>query len=79
MVEALDHITPGIANEDTLFYGVESKLYSARPIIKNNLEVKNIKGLYVAGDGAGITRSLAQAGASGVYIARDIANKKKQN
>lgn len=77
MIEALDHITLGIANEGTLLYGLESKLYSSRPIIENNLEVKNIKGLYVAGDGAGLTRSLAQAGASGVHIARDIISKLK--
>ena len=43
---------------------------------KNLLEVKQIKGLYVGGDGAGLTRGLAQAGACGVYIARNILNKK---
>ncbi|HKL72801.1 MAG TPA: FAD-dependent oxidoreductase [Candidatus Onthovivens sp.] len=72
MIEALDHITPGIANEHTLFYGVESKFYSARPVVEKTLELKDVKGLYVAGDGAGLTRGLAQAGASGVYIARNI-------
>ncbi len=71
MIEALDHITPGIANEHTLFYGVEAKFYSARPFINSNFET-NISGLYVGGDGAGLTRGLAQAGANGVYIARDI-------
>ncbi|HKL60964.1 MAG TPA: NAD(P)/FAD-dependent oxidoreductase [Acholeplasma sp.] len=73
MVEALDHITPGIASEHTLFYGVETKFYSARPEISNQFETK-IGGLFVAGDGAGITRGLAQAGANGVYIARHIIN-----
>ncbi|MCF0117521.1 MAG: FAD-dependent oxidoreductase, partial [Bacilli bacterium] len=72
MIEALDHITPGIANEHTLLYGVEAKFYSSRPVVDNKLEVKNIKNLYVGGDGAGITRGLAQASASGVYIARNI-------
>lgn len=74
MMEALNHITPGIASEHTLFYGVETKFYSARPDVNNNFETK-IKGLYMAGDGAGITRGLAQAGANGVYIARHILNK----
>lgn len=72
MIEALDHITPGIANEHTLLYGVEAKFYSSRPNVNNKLEIDNIKGLYVGGDGAGLTRGLAQAGASGVYVARNI-------
>jgi len=71
MVEALNHVTPGIASEHTLFYGVETKFYSARPEVDKNFETR-IKGLYMAGDGAGITRGLAQAGANGVYIARHI-------
>lgn len=74
MMEALDHVTPGIANEHTLLYGVETKFYSARPETNSNFETK-IKGLYVAGDGAGLTRGLAQAGANGVWVARHILNK----
>lgn len=72
MIEALDHVTPGIANEHTLLYGVEAKFYSSRPVVNRNLEIRGVKGLYVGGDGAGLTRGLAQAGASGVYVARDI-------
>ena len=71
MVEALDHVTPGIASDHTLFYGVEAKFYSARPEVNNKFETK-ISGLYVAGDGAGLTRGLAQAEANGVGVARDI-------
>ena len=74
MIEALDHVTPGIASEHTLFYGVEAKFYSARPEVDSNFETK-VKGLYVAGDGAGLTRGLAQAEANGVWIARDIVKK----
>lgn len=74
MIEALDHVTPGIASEHTLFYGVEAKFYSARPEVSKEFETK-VSGLYVGGDGAGITRGLAQAGASGIWIARDIAKK----
>ena len=73
MIEALNKVTPGIANDDTLLYGVEAKFYSAHPDINNKLMVKGIKNLYVGGDGAGITRGLAQAAACGVYIARNIA------
>ena len=72
MIEALDKVTPGIANDDTLLYGVEAKFYSARPEVNNDLMVKKIKNLYVAGDGAGITRGLSQASACGIYIARNI-------
>jgi len=78
MIKVLDHITPGIAMDHTLLYGVESKYYSAHPDIDNKLEVNNIKNLYVGGDGAGLTRGLAQAGACGVYIARNIIDKEKK-
>ena len=54
---------------------MEAKYYSAHPQINNNLEVTEIENLYVGGDGAGLTRGLAQAGASGILIARDIAKK----
>lgn len=74
MVEALDYITPGIASDHTLFYGVEAKFYSDRPVVNSNFET-SIHNLYVGGDGAGITRGLAQAGANGVKIARAIIEK----
>ena len=74
MTEALDHVTPGIASEHTLFYGVEAKFYSARPEIDNKFETK-VKGLFVGGDGAGVTRGLAQAGASGVLVAGHILDR----
>lgn len=74
MTQALDHVTPGIASEHTLFYGVEAKFYSARPEVDGRFET-NIKGLFVGGDGAGITRGLAQAGASGVWVAREIISR----
>lgn len=69
MIEALDHVTPGIANDHTLLYGVEAKFYSARPRIRDGFE-SEIDNLYVAGDGAGLTRGLAQAGANGILVAR---------
>ncbi len=74
MIEKLDKIAPGTANNDTLLYGVEVKYYSARPkVLSSYLETK-LKNLYAIGDGAGITRGLAQAGASGVLAARGILN-----
>ena len=76
MIEALDHVTPGIANEHTLLYGVEAKFYSARPKVREGFE-SEIDGLYVGGDGAGLTRGLAQAGANGILIARDIMKRIK--
>ena len=71
MTHALDKVTPGFASEHTLFYGVEAKFYSARPDLAGDLQTA-ISGLYCAGDGAGITRGLAQAGAAGVHVARAI-------
>ena len=71
MIEALDNVTPGIANEHTLLYGVEAKFYSARPKVGEGFE-SEIADLYVAGDGAGLTRGLAQAGANGILVARHI-------
>jgi Uncharacterized FAD-dependent dehydrogenases len=74
MIEALDKVTPGIATEHTLLYGVEAKFYSARPVVNDHFMTR-IDGLYVGGDGAGITRGLAQAGANGVWVARDMIEK----
>ncbi|MCD8175246.1 MAG: NAD(P)/FAD-dependent oxidoreductase [Phascolarctobacterium sp.] len=74
MVYALDKIAPGVANADTLLYGVEVKFYSARPELDGNLETK-IRGMFAAGDGVGITRGLAQASASGVHAARAIGRR----
>lgn len=76
MVEALDYITPGIASDHTLFYGVEAKFYSDRPVVNHHFETA-IHNLYVGGDGAGITRGLAQAGANGIKIARSIIEREE--
>ena len=71
MIYALDKVAPGMANADTLLYGVEVKFYSARLELDDKLETK-IPNLFAVGDGAGITRGLSQASASGVYVARQI-------
>ena len=73
MIEALNYVSPGIASDHTLFYGVEAKFYSDCPVVSNKFET-SINNLYVGGDGAGITRGLAQAGANGVKIARTIVD-----
>ncbi|MBQ4283894.1 MAG: FAD-dependent oxidoreductase [Lachnospira sp.] len=72
MIHALDRIAPGTANDDTLLYGVEVKFYNMEVDLDENLETKH-KGLYVIGDGSGVTHSLSHASASGVYVARKIA------
>lgn len=76
MIYALDKIAPGTANEDTLLYGVEVKFYNSRVQVDNNLET-SVKGLYVLGDGSGVTHSLSQASASGVYVGRLLTEKHK--
>ncbi len=72
MIYALDKVAPGTANDDTLLYGVEVKFYNMEVDIDENLESCH-KGLYIIGDGSGITHSLSHASASGVHVARRIA------
>jgi uncharacterized protein len=70
-LHALDKVSPGTANRDTLLYGVECKYYSARPE-SNDFELAGCKDIYAIGDGAGFTRSLSQASANGLYVADKI-------
>ncbi|MBR5429403.1 MAG: NAD(P)-binding protein [Firmicutes bacterium] len=72
MIYALDKIAPGTANEDTLLYGVEVKFYNSRVQVDGRL-MTAIPRLYAVGDGSGVTHSLSQAAASGVYVARQLA------
>lgn len=74
MIYALDKIAPGTANEDTLLYGVEVKFYNSKVEVDENLQTK-VPGLYALGDGSGVTHSLSQASASGVYVARILTDK----
>ncbi len=74
MIYALDKIAPGTANDDTLLYGVEVKFYNMEVKVDENLESK-YKGLYIIGDGSGVTHSLSHASASGVHVARKITQK----
>ena len=71
MIYALDKVAPGTANDDTLLYGVEVKFYNMEVDVSNKLESCH-KGLYIIGDGSGITHSLSHASASGVFVARNI-------
>ena len=73
MIHALDKIAPGTANDDTLLYGVEVKFYNMQVEVDNNLMTKH-DGLFIIGDGSGITHSLSHASASGVYVARYITD-----
>ena len=72
MIYALDRIAPGTANDDTLLYGVEVKFYNMEVQVDEKLESR-YPGLYIIGDGSGITHSLSHASASGVFVARQIA------
>ncbi|NLN97204.1 MAG: FAD-binding protein [Eubacteriaceae bacterium] len=74
MIQALDQVSPGLASEETLLYGVEVKFYSNKVLIDDRFET-NIQNLYVLGDGAGITRGLMQASANGVYVAHCLLEK----
>ena len=74
MIYALDKIAPGTANEDTLLYGVEVKFYNSRVAVDDKL-MTSVENLYAVGDGSGVTHSLSQASASGVFVARHLAEK----
>jgi len=74
MLEALDELVPGVNHRETLLYGVEVKFYSARLELTDELETK-IENLYAVGDGAGVTRGLVQASASGVIAARSAVKR----
>jgi len=71
MIQALDKLAPGVASRHTLLYGVEVKFYSCRPHLSPSLETE-VRNLFAAGDGAGVSRGLIQASASGVVAAREI-------
>ena len=74
MIYALDKVAPGTANDDTLLYGVEVKFYNMEVEVDEKLQSR-YPGLYIIGDGSGITHSLSHASASGIHVARDIAGK----
>ena len=74
MIQALDKVTPGIASDETLLYGVEVKFYSNKVVVNKEFET-SIKGLRTMGDGASITRGLQQASANGLCVARCILDK----
>ena len=73
-LRAFDHIAPGLYSKNTLLYGVEVKFYSSKVLVDHQLETK-IHGFFCAGDGAGITRGLMQAGVSGMVIADVVADR----
>jgi len=75
MLYALDKIAPGTASRYTLLYGIEVKFYSARVKLTNELETEGVKNLFAIGDGAGVTRGLIQASASGIHAARVICGR----
>ncbi|MBC7292542.1 MAG: FAD-dependent oxidoreductase, partial [Thermoleophilia bacterium] len=71
MLDALDGLLPGVGDRDTLLYGAEVKFYSSRVTLTKDLETP-VRGLYAVGDGAGVTRGLVQASASGLVAARAV-------
>ena len=73
MIYALDRIAPGTAGDDTLLYGVEVEFYNMEVELNEHLET-SYNGLYMIGDGSGVTHSLSHASASGVFVADEIIN-----
>lgn len=75
MIMALDKVTPGIASDETLLYGVEVKFYSNKVVVDKEFQT-SVKGLRAIGDGASVTRGLQQASANGISVARSILKDK---
>ena len=75
MLDALDGLLPGVGGRDTLLYGVEVKFYSSRLPLGPDLQTP-VRALYAVGDGAGVTRGLVQASASGVVAARAVVGER---
>jgi uncharacterized FAD-dependent dehydrogenase len=75
MIKSLDKVSPGLASDETLLYGVEVKFYSNIVKVDKSFQSSSVRNLFFGGDGAGITRGLMQASVNGVLIAREIVNK----
>jgi hypothetical protein len=78
MLRAMDKLAPGVASRHTLLYGVEVKFYSFRPELTTCLETE-VKNLFTGGDGAGVSRGLVEASASGVVAAREILRRQQHD
>ncbi len=76
MLEVLDKLAPGVNSRHTLLYGIEVKFYSYRLMLSARLETE-VKNLFAVGDGAGVTRGLIQASATGKLAAREISERLK--
>ncbi len=76
MLQAMDKLAPGVASRHTLLYEVEVKFYSSRPQLNSSLETE-VSNMFATGDGAGVSRGLIQASASGVVVAREILRRSR--
>ncbi len=77
MLQAMDKLAPGVASPHTLLYGIEVKFYSSRPQLSPSLETE-VGNMFAVGDGAGVSRGLIQASASGVLAAREILRRSQR-
>ncbi len=68
MIETMEKIAPGLADDSTLLYGIEVKFYSNKVLIDENCET-NIKGLFAIGDSSSWTRGLSMSSAMGLHLA----------
>ncbi len=73
-LEVLNEIIPGVASDSTLLYAPEVKFYSMQVLVDRNMET-SVGNLFAAGDGAGLSRDIVNAAATGVIAARGILKK----
>jgi len=74
-LDMLDRVVPGVASDATLLYAPEIKFAAVRPETRDNFETAVVDNLYVAGDGAGVTRGIVPAAAMGIVCAEGIIEK----
>ncbi len=69
----LDKVISGINSASTLLYAPEVKFSAHRIVTNKNLEAA--ENLFVAGDGAGVSRGIVTAGATGLIAAEGVIEK----
>jgi len=73
-LDVLNEIIPGVASDSTLLYAPEIKFYSMQVIVDRDME-SSVRNLFAAGDGAGLSRDIVNAAATGVIAGRGILKK----
>ncbi len=75
-LEKLNEVIPGVTSESTLLYAPEIKFYATQLQVDENMET-TVKNLFAAGDGAGLSRGIITAAATGILAGRGILRRRR--